>query len=110
MDADALSRNPLDMQINTAIVKSVINHEESSPLYKSYGPNTDLLHSEVIIAKRGQITNITPPELNLANLKTMTREMWIQAEKEDPALNQLITLLKSKLQVIENTTEMIAQK
>ena len=26
----------------------------------------------------------------------MTREMWIEAQKQDPALNQLIPLLKSK--------------
>ena len=65
-------------------------------MYEFYSPNTDLLHSEVIIAKGGQITNITPPELYLTNSKTMTKEMWIQAQREDPALNQLITLLKSK--------------
>ena len=94
MDADALSRNSWDMQIDTAIVKSIIDYEGSSPLYESYGPNTDLLHSEVVIAKGGQITNITPHELNLTNSKTITREMWIEAQKEDPALNQLITLLK----------------
>ena len=91
VDANALSRNPLDMQIDTAIEKSIIN-----PLYKSYGPNTDLLHSEVVIAKGGEITNITPPELNLTSTKNMTKEMWIEAQKEDPALNQLITFLKSK--------------
>ena len=86
------------MQVDTTIVKSIINYEGSIqiPLYESYGPNTDLLHSVVVIAKGGQVTNITPPELNLTNSKTVTREMWIEAQKEDPALNQLITLLKSK--------------
>ena len=96
VDADALSRNPWDMQLDTAIVKSIINYEGSSPLYESYGPNTDLLHSEVVIAKGGQITNITPSKLNLTNSKTITRDMWIEAQKEDPSLNQLITLLKSR--------------
>ena len=45
VDADALSRNPWDMQVDTAVVKSIINDEESSQksLYESYGPNTDLL-------------------------------------------------------------------
>ena len=99
VNADALSRNPWDVQVDTAIVKSIINHQGSvqNPLYQSYGPNTDLLHSEVIIAKGGQIIGIVPPELNLTNLKTsMTWEMWIKAQKQDPALNQVITLLKSK--------------
>ena len=75
------------MQVDTAIVKSIINHEGSgqNTLYESYGPNTDLIHSKVIIAKRGQINGIVPPELNL-----------IKAQKQDPALNQVITLLKSK--------------
>ena len=90
VDAGALSRNPWDMQVDTAIVRSIINHEGSvqNPLYESYGPNTDLLHSEVIIANGGQINGIVPPELNLTNPKTsMTKEMWIKAQKQDPTLN-----------------------
>ena len=77
MDADALSRNPWDMQVDTAIVKSIINHEGSvqNKLYESYGPNTDLLHSEVSIAKRGNINGIVPPELDMTNSKSiMTRK------------------------------------
>ena len=64
IDADALSRNPWDMQVDTAIAKTIINYEGSiqNPLYESYGPNTDLLHSELVTAKGGQITNITSPE------------------------------------------------
>ena len=62
--ADALSRNPWDMQVDTAIVKSIINEERSTqtPLYESYGPNTNLLHSEVVIAKRGYVAGIVPPK------------------------------------------------
>ena len=95
--ADALSRNSWDMQVDIAIVKSIINHEGSvqNPLYGSYGPNTDLLHSEVIIAKGGQINGIVPLELKMTNPKSiMTKEMWIEAQKQDPALNQVIVLLK----------------
>ena len=46
VDANALSRNPWDMQIDTAIVQSIINYEASTsnPLFKSHGPNTNLLH------------------------------------------------------------------
>ena len=98
VDADALSRNPWDMQVDTAIVKSIINEERSTqtPLYESYGPNTNLLHSEVVIAKRGYVTGIVPPELEIAKTTTMTREDWMAAQKQDPVLNQLITLIKSK--------------
>ena len=96
MDADALSRNPWDMQVDTAIVKSIINEERSTqtPLYESYGPNTNLLHPEVVIAKGGYVTGIVPPELETAKATTMTREDWIAAQKQDPVLNQLITLIK----------------
>ena len=75
--------------MDTAIVKSIINHKESvqKSLYGSYGPNTNLLHSEVFIAKGGQINGIVPPELNLTNPKTsMTKEIWIKAQKQDPIL------------------------
>ena len=99
VDANALSRNPWDMQVDTAIVKSIINHEGSvqNPLYESYGPNTDLLHSEVITAKGGQINGIVPPEMNLTNQKiSMTREMGVKDQKEDPTLSQIITSLHSK--------------
>ena len=96
VDADALSQNPWDMHIDTAIIKSIMNYEGSNPLYGFYGPNTDLLHPEVVSAKGGQIANITPPELNLTNSTNMSRGMWIETQKEDPALDQLITLLKSK--------------
>ena len=45
VDADALSTNPWDMQVETAIVKSIINEERNTqrntPFYESYGPNTD---------------------------------------------------------------------
>ena len=98
VDADALSRNPWDMQVDTAIVKSIINEERSTqtPLYESYGPNTNLLHPEVVIAKGGYVTGIVPPELETAKTTTMTREDWMAAQKQDPVLNQLITLIKSK--------------
>ena len=62
----------------------------------SYGPNTNLLHSEVVIAKGGYVTGIVPPELEIAKTTTMTREDWMAAQKQDPVLNQLITLIKSK--------------
>ena len=50
------------MQMDTAMVKSIINHEGSgqNPLYESYGPNTNLLQKQVIIAKGGQIKGIVP--------------------------------------------------
>ena len=111
VDADALSRNPWDMQVDTAIVKSIINEERSTqtPLYESYGPNTNLLHPKVVIAKGGYVTGIVPPELETAKATMMTREDWIAAQKQDPVLNQLITLIKSKLWVIENIIQMIVQ-
>ena len=87
------------MQVDNAIVKSIINHEETaqSPLYECYGPNTDLLHSEVVIAKGGQINGSVPPELNMTNPKSiMTKEMWLKAQKQDPVLNQVMALMKSK--------------
>ena len=98
VDADALSSNPWDMQVDRAIVKSLINEERSTQtsLYGSYGPNTNLLHSEVVIAKGGYVTGIIPPELEIVKTTTMTREDWMAAQKQDPVLNQLITLIKSK--------------
>ena len=86
------------MQVDTTIVKSIINEERSTqtPLYKSYGPNTNLLHSEVVIAKGSYVTGIVPPELEIVKTTTMTREDWMIAQKQDPVLNQLITLIKSK--------------
>ena len=98
VDADALSRNPWDMQVDTAIVNSIINEERSTqtPLYESYGLNTNLLYPEVVIAKGGYVTGIVPPELKTAKATTMTREDWIAVQKQDPVLNQLITLIKSK--------------
>ena len=86
------------MQVDTAIVKSIINEERSTqpPLYESYGPNTNLLHPEVVIAKGGYVTGIVPPDLETAKATIMTREDWIAAQKQDPVLNQLITLIKSK--------------
>ena len=69
VDEDALSRNPCDMQVNTTMVNSIINHEGpvQNPLYDSYGPNTELLHSEVIIPKGGQINRIILQQLNMTN-------------------------------------------
>ena len=98
VDADALSRNLWDMQVDTAIVKSIINEERSTqtPLYESYGLNINLLHPEVVIAKEGYVTGIVPPGLEAAKAVTMTKEDWIAAQKQDPVLNQLITLIKSK--------------
>ena len=98
VDADVLSRNPWDIQVDTAIVKSIINEERSTqtPLFESYGPDTNLLHPKVIIAKGGYVTGIVPPELETAKTTTMTREDWIAAQKQDPVLNQLVTLIKSK--------------
>ena len=98
VDADALSRNPWDMQVETAIVKSIINEEGSTqiPFYESYGPNTDSLYPEVIVAKRGYVAGITPPELEMVKATSMTKENWIIAQKQDPVLNQLIIPLKSK--------------
>ena len=90
VDADALSRNLWDMQVDTAIVKSIINEEGSTqtPLYESYGPNTNLLHSELVIAKGGYITGIVPPELEIVKTTTMTREDWMAAQKQDPVLTK----------------------
>ena len=72
--------------------------EQHKALYMSPMVQTLIcLHSEVVIAKGGQINGIVPPELNMTNPKSiMTKEMWIKAQKQDPALNQVITLLKSK--------------
>ena len=86
------------MQVDTVIVKSIINEERSTqtPLYESYGPNTNLLHPEVVIAKGVYVTGIVPPELETAKTTTMTWEDWMAAQKQDPVLNQLITLIKSK--------------
>ena len=79
-------------------MKSIINEERSTqtPFYESYGPNTNLTHPEVVIAKGGYVTGIVPPELETAKATTMTREDWIASQKQDPVLNQLITLIKSK--------------
>ena len=98
VDADALSRNPWDMQIDTTIVQSIINYEASTPnpLFESHGPNTNLLHSELVIVKGGYINNLIPQELEVKDSKVMTREKWIEAQKQDVTINQLITLLKSK--------------
>ena len=98
VDADALSRNPWDMQVETAIVKSIINEEGNTqtPFYESYGSNTDSLYPEVIIAKRGYVAGIIPPVLKMVKAVPMTKENWIEAQKQDPVLNQLTTLLKSK--------------
>ena len=43
IDTDAPSRNPWDMQVDRAIVKSIINKRRPTqiPLYESYGPNTN---------------------------------------------------------------------
>lgn len=88
------------MQVGTAIVKSIISHVgviQPPPLYESYGPNTDLINKELVIAKERSVT-ITPPELQEPQRpKTqMTREMWVKAQMQDPALSQIIALLKSK--------------
>ena len=68
------------MQVDTAIVKSIINHEGTAqiPLYESYGPNTDLLHSEVVRAKGGQINGIVSPK----SKSIMTKEMWIKPKNK----------------------------
>ena len=82
VDADALSRNPWDMQVETAIVKS-INEEGNTqtPFYESYGPNTDSLYPEVIVAKRGYVAGIIPPELEMVKAVPMTKGNWIEAQK-----------------------------
>ena len=41
--------------MDTAILKSIINNEESKPLYESYGPNTDLWIPELVIAKGSRL-------------------------------------------------------
>ena len=46
-----------------------------APCMNPYGPNTDLLHSEIVIALGGQITDITPPELNMTNPKTTMNDV-----------------------------------
>ena len=53
------------MQVETAIVKSIINEKGNTqtPLYECYGPNADSLYPEVIITKRGYVAGIIPPEL-----------------------------------------------
>ena len=98
VDADALSRNPWDMQIDTAIVQSIINYEASTfnSLFESHGPNTNLLHFELVIVEGGYINNLIPQELEVKDSKVMTRKKWIEAQKQDVTINQLITLLKSK--------------
>ena len=98
VDADALSRNPWDVQIDTTIVQSIINYEALTPntLFKSHGPNTNLLHSELVIVKGGYINNLIPQELEVKDSKVMTREKWIEAQKQDATINQVITLLNSK--------------
>ena len=99
VDADALSRNPWGYASrHNNCVNSIINEERSTqtPLYESYGPNTNLLHPEVVMAKKGYVTGIVPPELETAKATMMTREDWIAVQKQDPVLNQLITLIKSK--------------
>ena len=98
VDADALSRNPWVMQVDKAIVISIISEERptQTPLCESCGPNTNLLHPEVVIAKGGYVTGIVPPELRTTKATMMTREDWKTAQKQDPVLNQLITLIKSR--------------
>ena len=81
IEADALSRNPWGMQIETTIVKSIISQEGAltTTLFESYGPNTDLLNRELIIAKRGN-ANLLPPGLSTpAKTDTkITKEMWVE--------------------------------
>ena len=62
----------------------------------SYGPNTNLLHSEMVISKGGHLANAIPLALNMTKSSTMTKEMWMEAQKQDPTINQLVTMLKSK--------------
>ena len=50
----------------------------------------------MVIAKGGYVTGIVPPELEMTKASSMTKENWIIVQKQDPVLNQLITLLKSK--------------
>ena len=50
------------MQVDTAIVNSIINEERSKI---AYGPNTNLLHPEVAIAKGGYVTGIVPQVGNI---------------------------------------------
>ena len=87
------------MYIDTTIIKSIISQEGApqTPLFEPYDPNIDLLNKELIIAK-GRNVNLTPPGLRAPG-KTdtkMTKEMWVEAQKADPAINQIITLIKSK--------------
>ena len=97
VDADALSRNPWDVQIDPTIVGSIINYEASTPnLFESQGPNTHSLHSDLVIAKGGYVNHLIPQELEDKNSKVMTKQKWIEAQKNDVTINQLITLLKSK--------------
>ena len=46
--------------------------------------------------KGGYINNLIPQELEVKDSKVMTRNKWIEAQKQDVTINQLITLLKSK--------------
>ena len=46
--------------------------------------------------KGGYINNLIPQELEVKDSKVMTRMKWIEAQKQDATINQLITLLKSK--------------
>ena len=50
----------------------------------------------MVIAKGGYINNLIPQELEVKVSKVMTRRKWIEAQKQDVTINQLITLLKSK--------------
>ena len=46
--------------------------------------------------KGGYINNLIPQELEVKDSKVMTRKKWIEAQKQDVTINQLITLLKSR--------------
>ena len=50
----------------------------------------------MVIAKGGYINNLIPQELEVKDSKVMTRKKWIEAQKQDVTINQLITLLKSR--------------
>ena len=46
--------------------------------------------------KGGYINNLILQELEVKDSKVMTRKKWIEDQKQDVTINQLITLLKSK--------------
>ena len=56
------------------------------------------MNKELIVAKGGNV-NLTPPGLRTPGetATKMTKAMWIEAQKTDPAISLIIALIKSKI-------------